>query len=44
MDSTTFPEVLRATGHLGLGMQEIKDEAAIAGLTRLAAKAGYEAT
>ena len=44
MDSTTFPEVLRATGHFGLGGQEIKDEAVIPGLTRLAAKAGYEAT
>jgi hypothetical protein len=44
MDSTTFPEGLRATGHFGLGVQEIKDEAVIAGSTRLAAKAGYEAT
>jgi hypothetical protein len=39
-----FPEVLRAAGHFGLGVQEIRDEVVIAGLTRLAAKAGYEAT
>jgi hypothetical protein len=37
-----FPEVLRATGHFGLGVQEVKDEAVIAGLLRLAAQAGYE--
>ena len=37
-----FPEVLRATGHFGLGVQEIKDEAVIAGLTQLAAQAGYQ--
>ena len=36
-----FPEVLRATGHFGLGVQEIKDEAVIAGLRQLAAQAGY---
>jgi hypothetical protein len=37
-----FPEVLRATGHFGLGVQEVKDEAVIAGLTTLASDAGYE--
>ena len=37
-----FPEVLRATGHFGLGVQEIKDEAVIAGLIQLAAQEGYE--
>ncbi len=36
-----FPEVLRATGHFGLGVQEVKDEAVIAGLRQLAAEAGY---
>jgi hypothetical protein len=37
-----FPEVLRATGHFGLGVQEVKDEAVITGLTQLAAQAGYD--
>ncbi|HJT78749.1 MAG TPA: hypothetical protein VJ739_16210 [Gemmataceae bacterium] len=37
-----FPEVLRATGHFGLGVQEVKDEAVIGGLSLLAANAGYE--
>lgn len=37
-----FPEVLRTTGHFGLGVQEIKDEAVIAGLMQLAAQDGYE--
>ena len=37
-----FPEVLRATGHFGLGVQEVKDEAVVAGLTQLAAQAGYQ--
>jgi hypothetical protein len=37
-----FPEVLRATGHFGLGVQEVKDEAVIAGLRQLAAQAGHE--
>jgi hypothetical protein len=37
-----FPEVLRATGHFGLGVQEVKDEAVIAGLIQLAAQHGYE--
>jgi hypothetical protein len=37
-----FPEVLRATGHFGLGVQEVKDEAVITGLVQLAAQAGYE--
>ena len=36
-----FPEVLRATGHFGLGVQEVKDEAVIAGLKQLAVQAGY---
>lgn len=40
-DMDWFPEILRATGHFGLGVQEIKDEAVIAGLTQLAAQAGY---
>jgi hypothetical protein len=37
-----FPEVLRATGHFGLGVQEVKHEAIIAGLRHLATRAGYE--
>ena len=37
-----FQEVLRATGHFGLGVQEVKDEAVIAGLNELAAQNGYE--
>ncbi|MFO0808521.1 MAG: hypothetical protein U0746_07860 [Gemmataceae bacterium] len=37
-----FPDVLRATGHVGLGVQEVKDESVIAGLTRLARNAGFE--
>ena len=37
-----FQEVLRATGHFGLGVQEIKDEAVIAALNKLAAQNGYE--
>ena len=40
-DMDWFPEVLRATGHFGLGVQEVKDEAMIAGLTQLAFQAGY---
>lgn len=40
-DMEWFPEVLRATGHFGLGVQEIKDEAVITGLTQLASQAGY---
>ena len=35
-----FPEILRATGHFGLGVQEIKDEPVIAGLTQLALAEG----
>jgi hypothetical protein len=41
-DIPWFPEVLRATGHFGLGVHEVKDEAVIHGLSELAAKAGYE--
>lgn len=37
-----FPEVLRATGRFGLGVQEVKDETVISGLSLLAAQAGYE--
>lgn len=37
-----FPEVLRATGHFGLGVHEVKDEAVIAGLIQRAAQDGYE--
>ena len=36
-----FTEVLRTTGHFGLGVQEAKADAVIAGLSRLAAAAGY---
>jgi hypothetical protein len=38
-----FAELMRATGHFGLGVQEVKDEAVIAGLIQLAAQSGYEA-
>jgi hypothetical protein len=38
-----FPEVFRATRHFSNGVQEVKDEAVIAGLTKLAADAGYRA-
>jgi hypothetical protein len=41
-DEDWFPEVLRCTGHFSLGVQEVKDENVIAGLTRLAAAAGYQ--
>ncbi len=41
-DMDWFPEVLRATGHFGLGVQEVKVEAVIAGLSLLAANAAYE--
>ena len=37
-----FSEVLRATGHFGLGVQEVKDETVIVGLSLLAGQAGYE--
>jgi len=40
-DLPWFPEVLRATGNFGFGVQEVKDEAVIAGLIQLAAQAGY---
>lgn len=40
-DLPWFPEVLRATGHFGLGVQEVKNEAVIAGLTHLANQSGY---
>jgi hypothetical protein len=40
-DMDWFPEVLRATGHFGLGVQEIKDEAVITGLMQLASQDGY---
>ncbi len=40
-DKEWFPEVLRATGHFGLGVQEVKDEAVVAGLIQLAAQDGY---
>lgn len=41
-ESLWFPEVLRSTGHFGLGVQEVKDEAVIVGLIQLAAEGGYE--
>jgi hypothetical protein len=41
-DMPWFPEVLRATGHFRFGVQEVKDEAVIAGLRELAAQAGYQ--
>lgn len=41
-DMDWFPEVLRATGHFGLGVQEVKNEAVLAGLRQLAAQAGYD--
>jgi hypothetical protein len=37
-----FPEILRATGHFGLGVQEVKDAAVIAGLILIAGEAGYD--
>ena len=37
-----FPDVLRVTGRFGLGVQEVKDEAVIAGLMQLASQAGYQ--
>jgi len=37
-----FPQMLRATGNFGLGVQQIKDEAVIAGLMHLAAQDGYD--
>jgi hypothetical protein len=40
-DLKWFPNLLRATGRFGFGVQEVKDEAVIAGLTQLAAQAGY---
>lgn len=40
-DMGWFPEVLRATGHFGLGVQEVKDEEVITGFTQLAVQAGY---
>src|SRR5437660_1687186 len=36
-----FPELLRATGHFGLGVQEIKHEAIVKGLIQLAPDAGH---
>ncbi len=36
-----FPELLKTTGHFGLGVQEVKQEAIIAGLIEFAARAGY---
>ena len=39
-DMDWFPEVLRATGHFGFGVQEVKNDAVITGLTQLAAQAG----
>lgn len=41
-DMPWFPEVMRVTGHFSFGVQEVKDEAVIAGLRLLAANAGYE--
>jgi hypothetical protein len=40
-DMEWFTEVLRATGNFRFGVQEIKDEAAIAGLIQLASQAGH---
>lgn len=41
-DMEWFPDVLRATGRFGLGVQEVKNGAVIAGLSQLAAEAGYQ--
>lgn len=41
-DMDWFPEVLRVTGHFGLGVQEVKDESVVAGLRQLAAQVGYQ--
>lgn len=41
-DLPWFPEVMRVSSHFSLGVQEVKDEAVIAGLRRLAANADYE--
>jgi hypothetical protein len=41
-DTGWFPEVLRVTGNFGLGVQEVKDHAVIAGLTEIAKRAGYK--
>lgn len=41
-DMQWLPEILRATGRFGFGVQEVKDQAVIAGLTQLAAEAGHE--
>ncbi|MGD9854281.1 MAG: hypothetical protein AB7U20_04945 [Planctomycetaceae bacterium] len=36
-----FPILMRATGHFGFGVHEIKDESVICGLKMLAERAGY---
>jgi len=40
-DMERFPEVLSATWHFGLDVQEITDEAVIEGFIQLAAQAGH---
>lgn len=41
-DMEWFPEILRATGHFGLGVHEVKHQAVIAGLVELAAQNGHD--
>ena len=41
-DMPWFSEVMRVTSHFSLGVQEVKDETVIAGLSLLAANDGYE--
>ena len=41
-DTPWFPEVIRATGHFGFGVQQVKHEAVIASLLQLASQAGYQ--
>jgi hypothetical protein len=41
-DMDWFPKILRVTGNFGLGLQEVKDVAVIAGLTKIAEQAGYK--
>ena len=40
-DMPWFPEILRSTARFSLGVQEVKDEAVITGLTQIAEQAGY---
>ncbi|HTU19201.1 MAG TPA: hypothetical protein VMG10_14165 [Gemmataceae bacterium] len=41
-DLDWFPDVLKTTGRFRFGVQEVKDEAVIAGLSHLAVQAGYD--